>query len=218
VRCTPVRYAHKTHAHKTHAYEMHARKMHAHEVHAHKMRAREVHAHETPAHHCPGSSLAQTVVDLSRSEFQNTSFCASCGVVPIARGTSAQRVRRITAPTPPIYYEPVKYAAGVEQAKHRRSTGEAPTERILRASPSSASLRVSRGGCYDYQGGVRHISVPLDHVPYAVAIGVKKGVKSGGFWQPLSQDVALWCNWSHSCLAGQTLGASSSHFGNRRQE
>jgi hypothetical protein len=46
----------------------------------------------------------------------------SVGVVPIARGTSAQRVRRITAPTPPIYYEPVKYAAGVEQAKHRRST------------------------------------------------------------------------------------------------
>jgi hypothetical protein len=33
--------------------------------------------------HCFGGSLAQTVVDLSRSEFQNTSFCASAGVVPI---------------------------------------------------------------------------------------------------------------------------------------
>jgi hypothetical protein len=29
--------------------------------------------------------LYLTVVDLSRSELQNTSFCASCGVVPMAR-------------------------------------------------------------------------------------------------------------------------------------
>jgi hypothetical protein len=62
---------------------MHARKMHiemhAHEVRAHEMHARKVHAYETPAHYCFGGSLAQTVIDLSRSEFQNTSFCASCG-------------------------------------------------------------------------------------------------------------------------------------------
>jgi hypothetical protein len=71
MRCTP---AHEVHAHETHAYEMHARKVHAYETSA----------HETPAHHCFGGSLAQKVVDLLRSGFQNTSFCASCGVVPIA--------------------------------------------------------------------------------------------------------------------------------------
>ena len=41
----------------------------------------------TPMRHLPanfGGSLAQTVVDLSRSELQNTSFCASCEVVHIA--------------------------------------------------------------------------------------------------------------------------------------
>jgi hypothetical protein len=51
---------------------MHAREMHAHEVHA--MR------------HIPSRSpILQMVVDLSRSELQNTSFCASYRVVPIAR-------------------------------------------------------------------------------------------------------------------------------------
>jgi hypothetical protein len=48
-----------------------------------------VHAHETPAHHCFGGSLAQTVVDLSRSEFQNT----SCEVVPIALRNQITRVK-----------------------------------------------------------------------------------------------------------------------------
>jgi hypothetical protein len=57
---------------------MHAHKMHANEVHAHNVHAREVHAYETLTN-------GGAVVDLSRSELQNTSFCASCGVVPIAR-------------------------------------------------------------------------------------------------------------------------------------
>jgi hypothetical protein len=169
MRCTPVRYAHKTHAYK----------MHAHDV----TPIRCAPVRYTPMRHPPTIALV-ALWPTQWSLYRDLSFkirvfalrdkrclfpsVPSVGVVPIARGTSAQRVRRITTPTPPIYYEPVKYAAGVEQAKHRRSTGEAPTERILRASPSSASLRVSRGGCYDYQEGVRRISVPLDHVPYAV--------------------------------------------------
>jgi hypothetical protein len=56
------------------------------------MHAHEMHAHETLAHHCFGGSLAQTVVDLLRSEFQNMRFC---GVVPIAlrrRRSSRQRL------------------------------------------------------------------------------------------------------------------------------
>src|SRR5277367_6695271 len=83
-------YPHEMHAHEMHAHKMHVREVHAHETHAYEihvrdihvrdMHARKVHAHETPAHHCFGGSLAQTVVDLSRSKFQNTSFCASCGV------------------------------------------------------------------------------------------------------------------------------------------
>jgi hypothetical protein len=56
---------------------------HAREVHAH-----EEHAHETPARHRFGGSLAQAVVDLSRSGFQNMSFCASRGVVPMAHRSS----------------------------------------------------------------------------------------------------------------------------------
>jgi hypothetical protein len=73
---------------EVHAHKMHAHEVHAHETHAYEMHARKVHAHEIPAHHCFGGSLAQTVVDLSRSEFQNTSFYASSGVVPIACRTS----------------------------------------------------------------------------------------------------------------------------------
>jgi hypothetical protein len=65
-----------------HAREMHAREMHAREMHAHKTHAHEMHAHET---HASRSPILQTVLDLSRSELQKTSFCASCGVVPIAR-------------------------------------------------------------------------------------------------------------------------------------
>src|SRR5947209_521599 len=38
-----------------------------------------------PAHHCFGGSLAQTVVDLSRPEFQNMSFCASCAPAAASR-------------------------------------------------------------------------------------------------------------------------------------
>jgi hypothetical protein len=49
------------------------------------MHACEVHAHETPAYYYFGGSLAQTMVHLSRSEFKNTSFGASCGVVPMTR-------------------------------------------------------------------------------------------------------------------------------------
>ena len=66
MRCTP--------------YEVQAHETYAGDMHVHDMHARKVHAHETPAHHYFGSSLAQTVVDLSRSELQNTSFCASCEV------------------------------------------------------------------------------------------------------------------------------------------
>jgi hypothetical protein len=61
-----------------HACEVHAHEMHPHEVHPHETRAYEIHARDMHAHHCFGGSL---VVDLSRSEFQNTSFCASGGVV-----------------------------------------------------------------------------------------------------------------------------------------
>jgi hypothetical protein len=70
--------AYEVHAHEAYPNEMHARKMHAHEMHAHEMHAREVHAHETLTN-------GGAVVDLSRSELQKTSFCASCGVVPMAR-------------------------------------------------------------------------------------------------------------------------------------
>jgi hypothetical protein len=70
---------------EVHAHEVYPCEMHAHEVHAHKMHPREVHAHETLAHHCFGRFLAQTVVDLSRSKFENTSFCANCGLVPMTR-------------------------------------------------------------------------------------------------------------------------------------
>ena len=70
--------------------------------HARDMHARKVHAHETPTHHYFGGSLAPIVVDLSRSELQNTSFCASCGVVPIAlRSGSGVRERGSSAPSLP---------------------------------------------------------------------------------------------------------------------
>jgi hypothetical protein len=57
----------------------HTLKMHVHDMHAYEIYDHKVHAHETPAHYCFGGFLAQMVVDLSRSEFQNSSFCASCG-------------------------------------------------------------------------------------------------------------------------------------------
>src|SRR5271156_1857892 len=85
--------AYEVHAHEVYPHEMHARKMHAHEVHAHEthayeihareMHAREVHAHETLTN-------GGAVVDLSRSELQKTSFCASCGVVPMTRRNPAK--------------------------------------------------------------------------------------------------------------------------------
>src|SRR5271170_3417476 len=68
---------------------MHAHEVHAHKMHSHEMHPRGVHAHETPAHHCFGGSLAQTVVALSRSEFENTSFCAGCGGGPYEAPYSA---------------------------------------------------------------------------------------------------------------------------------
>ena len=72
--------------HEVHTHEMHACEVHAHEVHAMRytpMKCTPVrytpmrYTPETPTHHCFGGSLAQTVVNLSRSEFQNSSFCAS---------------------------------------------------------------------------------------------------------------------------------------------
>jgi hypothetical protein len=57
---------------------------HTLEIGAREMHAREVHAHETLTN-------GGAVVDLSRSELQNTSLCASCGVVPIAL-----RMRRLS--------------------------------------------------------------------------------------------------------------------------
>ena len=83
------------HACEVHSCEVYAREMHVHDmiydhmVHAHHMHDRKGHAHETPAHHYFGGSLAQTVVDLSRSEFQNT----SCEVVPIALRNQITRVK-----------------------------------------------------------------------------------------------------------------------------
>jgi hypothetical protein len=75
----------KVYAHKMHACEVHADEMHTHEISAHEMTPKKVHANETPAHHCFGGSLAQTVVDLSRSEFQNGSFCGLVQeVAPVA--------------------------------------------------------------------------------------------------------------------------------------
>src|SRR6266516_76253 len=75
-------HAHEMHANEMYACDMHAYKVQAHEsyardMHVHDMHARKVHGHETPAHQYFGDSLAQTVVDLSRSEFQNTSFCGN---------------------------------------------------------------------------------------------------------------------------------------------
>jgi len=61
-------------AYEMHAHEVYPRGTYAHEVHAHKMHPREVHAHKTPAHHYFGGTLAQTVVDLSRSEFEKYEF------------------------------------------------------------------------------------------------------------------------------------------------
>jgi hypothetical protein len=86
MRCTPMTYTpHEVHAREMHAYEVYPHEMHVHEMHAYEIYDHKVHAHETPTHYCFSSSLAQTVVDLSRSESQNASFYVSCGVVPIAR-------------------------------------------------------------------------------------------------------------------------------------
>jgi hypothetical protein len=73
-------HAHETHAHEVHAHEMHAHEVHAHETHAYEMHVCEMHAHETLTN-------GGAVVDLSKSELQKERFCASCGVVPIARRT-----------------------------------------------------------------------------------------------------------------------------------
>jgi len=83
----PVRYMPIRHTPVRCTFMMHAYEIYGHKVHAHEMYGRKVHAHETPAHHYFGGSLAQTVVDSSRSEFQNTSFCTGCEVVPIALRT-----------------------------------------------------------------------------------------------------------------------------------
>src|SRR2546429_7451927 len=67
-----------------HAHQVHAREMHAHEVHTCEAHTYEVHALEMHVRKVGISYLTNgcAVVDLSRSEFENTSFCASCGVVP----------------------------------------------------------------------------------------------------------------------------------------
>jgi hypothetical protein len=87
MRYTPMRYTPVRFTPMRHTLEIGAREMHA----------REVHAHETLTN-------GGAVVDLSRSELQNTSLCASCGVVPIAlRMASSVRPEVVTclvAPSP----------------------------------------------------------------------------------------------------------------------
>jgi hypothetical protein len=72
MRCTHETYAREMHAYEMHAHEMYPYDSHAHEIHVDEMHAREVHAHETLTN-------GGAVVDLSRSELQKKSFCASCG-------------------------------------------------------------------------------------------------------------------------------------------
>src|SRR5947209_13207925 len=43
------------------------------------------------------------------------------------------------------------------------------------------------------------------------ATGVKNGVKSGGFWQPLSQDVALCCKSQKFVESDETYPRDSPH-------
>jgi hypothetical protein len=69
---------------------------HTHERRVHDMHARKVHAaHETPAHYCFGGSLAQTVVDLSRSEFQKTNVSIEIDRKAIKPLTSGERLLRM---------------------------------------------------------------------------------------------------------------------------
>jgi hypothetical protein len=52
-------------------------------------------------------------------------------------------------------------------------------------------------GCVKSETGKKRPSAKIDGTRSRAlrgATGVKNGVKSGGFWQPLSQDVALCCN------------------------
>ena len=53
--------------------------VHTHEVHAHEVHAQEVHAHETSVLPLLWWLYGQIVVNLSRSEFQNTSFALVAG-------------------------------------------------------------------------------------------------------------------------------------------
>jgi hypothetical protein len=66
-------HVHEMHADKTHAYEMHAHETHAYEIHALEMHARKVLENLQISHPTNGGA----VVDLSRSELQNMSFCAN---------------------------------------------------------------------------------------------------------------------------------------------
>jgi hypothetical protein len=58
------------HVGEMHAGKIYACEMHVHDMHAYEIYDPKVHTHETPAHYYFGGSLAQTVVDLPRSEFQ----------------------------------------------------------------------------------------------------------------------------------------------------
>jgi hypothetical protein len=98
-------HAHKMCAREMHAHEVHGREIHAHEIHAHEMCAREMHAYEIHTHEVHirkvlgEISRSLAVVDLSRSELQNTSFCAKEIKVPIGRRTNGPKY-----PSGPPYY------------------------------------------------------------------------------------------------------------------
>jgi hypothetical protein len=102
--------AHKTHVHemhadKTHAYEMHAHETHAYEIHALEMHARKVLENLQISHPTNGGA----VVDLSRSELQNMSFCANgkWSLLPAANIKKRQNLcRRNPRHQSPLLLEP----------------------------------------------------------------------------------------------------------------
>jgi hypothetical protein len=58
-------------------------------------------------------------------------------------------------------------------------------------------------GCVKSETGKKRPSAKIDGTRSRAirgATGVKNGVKSGGFWQPLSQDVALCSNLRRGAL------------------
>jgi hypothetical protein len=83
VSCAQGRLVNEIHAHEMHTREVHAPETHAYEMNAREMHAREMHAREVHAHETLTNGGA--VVDLSGPELPKTSFCASYGLVPMAR-------------------------------------------------------------------------------------------------------------------------------------